>query len=696
MTFATLVLRGLRFHARTNLGVLAGCALSTAVLAGALFVGDSARASLSRGALARLGGVVSAMETGSRTFADDLPARMKGVRASAGLRVAGMALRDGRQVNAVDVIGVDASFFGFGQGGPVLRSGDVALGARLAEELGARAGDEVSLRVFQPGLLSRDAPLASRGERETRRGRYRVAAVLSDGQLGRFSLKSDQSAPANAFLDLGELQRMIEREGRANLLVTDAAADRAQAVLREAWRLEDAGLAVRSVEEHAVVQLQTPRIYLDPAVSTAALAAAAPSAGMLSYLVDALEAGGRSTPYSFMTALTPGPLGPVPPDMADDEILVNRWVADHLSLKKGDALTVKYSELVAGQTFEPRQKSFRVRDVLAMESLAAERALVPDFPGLTDVEACADWDIGLPMDEKKLNDEANEKYWKDWKQTPKAFVTLAAGRAMWANPFGDLMAVRWRAKDVEPRALTEAIRTAVDPAAIGLLLRPVRDQALAAAEGSMDLGQLFLGLSLFLVAASLLLTALLFAFAIEQRAREMGVLLAVGHRAGRVRGLFLAEGAILALGGALVGLPLGGLFATGLLAGLSGAWSGAVAGAAIAFHATAPSAAIAALAGFAVSFGTMALAAGRQARRPVRELVAEDFTLAAETRARGRGGRWAVGAAVALAGALAAAAAGLASDAPAPAFFAAGALALAGGVAAVRALMGRLSTASTA
>ncbi|HYE99055.1 MAG TPA: FtsX-like permease family protein, partial [Planctomycetota bacterium] len=68
---------------------------------------------------------------------------------------------------------------------------------------------------------------------------------------------------------------------------------------------------------------------------------------------------------------------------------------------------------------------------------------------------------------------------------------------------------------------------------------------------------------------------------------------------------------------------------------------------------------------------------------------------AAETRARGRGGRWAVGAAVAVAGALAAAAAGLASDAPAPAFFAAGALALAGGVAAVRALMGRLSTAST-
>ena len=42
-----------------------------------------------------------------------------------------------------------------------------------------------------------------------------------------------------------------------------------------------------------------------------------------------------------------------------------------------------------------------------IEALKAERALVPEFPGLTDVESCSDWDLDLPTDEAKLNDKAN-------------------------------------------------------------------------------------------------------------------------------------------------------------------------------------------------------------------------------------------------------------------------------------------------
>jgi putative ABC transport system permease protein len=41
-----LVRRGLAYHWRTNLAVVAGVAVAVAVLAGALLVGDSVRASL--------------------------------------------------------------------------------------------------------------------------------------------------------------------------------------------------------------------------------------------------------------------------------------------------------------------------------------------------------------------------------------------------------------------------------------------------------------------------------------------------------------------------------------------------------------------------------------------------------------------------------------------------------------------------
>ncbi len=679
----TLVRRGLRHYRRTHLGVVAGCAVSAAVLAGALFVGDSVRGSLARAAVARLGRIEAAMETGDRYFRDDLPARL-GAGAAA-LRVRGMALREGGgQVNRVEILGVDDRFLGLAEApaGVKLAAGQVALGERLASTLGVRAGQDVALRFFKPGLLAKDAPLSSRREKDTIRVLLTVAAVLSDAQLGRFSLRSDQTAPANAFVELRWLQEQLGLPGWANVLAAPGDVD-----LSRAWTLADAGLELKEHPAHGVVQLQSPRIFLDPAAVAAAQTTS--SVGVLSYLVDEISCGGKSTPYSFMTAVAPGDdrkLGPVPKGMGDGEILVNAWLAEKLGAKPGDRVKVAYSELTAGNTYVPRSREFIVRQVIPMEALAGERALVPEFPGLTDVESCADWEVDIAQDPEKLKDKANEEYWNTYKQTPKAFVTLAAGREMWGNRFGELMAIRY------PAGGAPAIREKLDPAATGLVVRPVRAEARRAVEESMDLGQLFLGMSAFLIASSLLLTALLFVFTVEQRAREMGVLLAVGFPPGRVRRLFLGEGAVLAVLGAAAGLPLGWAFARALVAGLGSAWSGAVADADILFFARPGSALAALLAGAAISLLTMAVALWRQARRPVRELVADDFSLSLEARARGSGR---VAKAVLVLAAAGAVAVALAVRSP-QGFFGAGALLLVAGLAGLRIALGRLSTSSGA
>ena len=46
MTLWTLIRRSLRYHARAHLGVLLGATVGSAVLIGALLVGDSVRESL--------------------------------------------------------------------------------------------------------------------------------------------------------------------------------------------------------------------------------------------------------------------------------------------------------------------------------------------------------------------------------------------------------------------------------------------------------------------------------------------------------------------------------------------------------------------------------------------------------------------------------------------------------------------------
>jgi ABC-type antimicrobial peptide transport system permease subunit len=82
--------------------------------------------------------------------------------------------------------------------------------------------------------------------------------------------------------------------------------------------------------------------------------------------------------------------------------------------------------------------------------------------------------------------------------------------------------------------------------------------------------------SFFLVVAALLLAGLFFRFGLEQRLAELGLLRAVGFTDGRLRRLFLAEGAVLGGAGAVLG-AIGAVGDAGLMMlGLRTVWVGAV------------------------------------------------------------------------------------------------------------------------
>ena len=97
---------------------------------------------------------------------------------------------------------------------------------------------------------------------------------------------------------------------------------------------------------------------------------------------------------------------------------------------------------------------------------------------------------------------------------------------------------------------------------------------MTAGEGSTDFGMLFLGFSCFLIVAALLLVGMMFRLSLDRRARETGLLLAVGWRRGTVRRLALAEGAILAAAGGVLGVAGGVAYAGLLLDYLGLLWPG--------------------------------------------------------------------------------------------------------------------------
>lgn len=717
LTLTGLAWRGLRHYRRIAVSVGVGTAASAAVLTGALLVGDSVRFSLNQFAIQRLGKIHWAMplpyRTTHDTLARKLAARLPDVQWTGILTLPGAALTDeapasGRQVNRVDIIGVPSEFWALGltETGLQLSGQEAAIGRRLAEALGVKAGDAISVRIAKPSLLPRQAPLASRKDRLSVRARLRIVAVLTDDQMGRFSLAANQVAPYNIFVGLDWLQDRVQWSGRINLIVAAAPATKAveletiHRALHDVWEPADAGLTWKQAPGGAFAQVESDRVYLDQPVADSVTTQG--GVATLSYLVNGIEKRSdgvtNATPYSFVTACAPSAdqaLGPVPPDMKDDEILINRWLADHLKAGVGDRLTLTYYSLTDAGRFEPQARSFTVKSLLEMEALQTEAALTPKFPGLTDVNRCREWDLGIPMDESLLRDAPNEAYWERYRTLPKAVVTLNAGQAMWANRFGKVTGLR-RAGPAE--ASVAELRARLDPRSLGFVFLPVREQALHAVDQGMDFGGLFLGMSFFLIVAALLLTAMLFAFGVEQRSNELGLLAAVGYRPHDLRRLLLLEGTLLASLGAGVGALAGTLYTRALVHSLAHDWQGAVAGAAIRYHAEPATLAIGAVSSVVCAVLALALAVWRQSRRTPRELLQLDATLtAAELSARVRTGwkaRLVAGTGL-LGAATLIAWIGLAQpDHAVEVFFGAGALLLLAGLAGAKLLLARLDSAS--
>src|SRR5262245_37914864 len=107
-----------------------------------------------------------------------------------------------------------------------------------------------------------------------------------------------------------------------------------------------------------------------------------------------------------------------------------------------------------------------------MSGPSLDRTLMPEFPGIAKAESTHDWDAGFPL-VHKIRDQ-DDKYWKDYRGTPKAFVTLAAGQKMWGSRFGNATGVRWPIPPAAvPGAFEESVRLKImetlEPEQLGLV-----------------------------------------------------------------------------------------------------------------------------------------------------------------------------------------------------------------------------------
>jgi ABC-type lipoprotein release transport system permease subunit len=635
MTTATLLKRNLIYYWRTNAAVVCGVAIAVAVLAGALLVGDSVRASLRELVLQRLGRTAYVVSA-SNFFREELVEELRGHREFAGASFEGACplvvfegvvvdAASGRRGGGVQVYGVDERFWQF-QGMDAARRAlgerEVALSAGLAAELGAQAGGELLLRIEKPSAIPVES-LHGRKEDVGRTVRLTIREVLSAAELGEFSLRPQQGAVRAVFVPLKRLQKDAEQGARVNTILLStktsdearnadgaAQAETIKKILQETFTLADLGIKVRTLDAPHALSVETESAVVGDALRVQADAAAKESgfgtSAIYSYLANSIRAGGREVPYSLVTAideesfsglgrgagqLSPSPVSASPGEESESRsasILLNDWAARDLGARVGDAVLLDYYVWRDEGRLETKTAEFRLAGIVPMHGLAADRELTPEYPGISGTESLSDWDPPFPLDLARVRPQ-DEDYWKEFRTTPKAFIPLARGQELWQTRYGKLTSLRLHpasdaSLDGARVSFEKSLRARVDPLAANFSFYAARAEGLSASRGATDFGEYFLYFSFFLVVSALMLTSLFFKLGIEQRLREIGTLQAVGFPAAKIRALFLAEGALLAVAGSALGMAGALLYGAFVMHGLRTWWVEAVGTRSLSLH----------------------------------------------------------------------------------------------------------------
>ena len=716
MSSLRYVLASLVHYRRVQLAVAAGVAVATAVITGALIVGDSVRGSLKELTLERLGRIETvlvalhpfreelAQEFTNRATGQDLTAEAVPLVLTRGtLKTTGRG--EAKIAAGASVVGCPEELWSLGAGGPEHQLGrrELAITAPLAEELGVEVGDDLLLRLPAAAALPGDSTLAEKDDTIVSR-RFKLAVILPSQGIARFSLQPTQRSLRNVFLPLQEAQDLLEWEGKANsLAVAQAAKDIMPS--DEYWNLlsdvplqptlEDMGLQLQPVtlgvrDERIALQLTSRSMVLPDhvvEVSRRELADQHPQQ-IVTYLANTIEAGEGKIPYSTITGVkSSSEFGPLldeagePIGISHDEIVLNDWAAQDLGAKIGDEVVVTYyhPETTHGTLREAEPLKLKLKAIVPLADTegeptrAADPDLTPELQGVTDQRSISDWDLPFELvEEIRAQDE---EYWDEYSTTPKAFVSLELAKKLWHTRWGTVSGLRFQPVDLPSTSLK--LTEALEPAQLGMTWLPVRLQGLQASRGTTSFEGLFIGFSFFLMASALLLVNLLFRLGIEGRAAEIGLLSAVGYSASKLRWLLLGEAAIVALVGASVGVLAGVGYARLMIHGLSTWWVAATVEPFLSLHVSPQSLALGLVIGVVVALATTALSLRKTVRLPVRQLMAGDCSDPQERLGIGRARYWWVPAVlVAVAVGLTFIAKNLTGEAQAGAFFGAGALVL--------------------
>ena len=612
---------------KIGVSVALGVGVATAVIVGALLVGDSMRGSLRGLTLERLGRIEAMLYP--RQFFDY--SRVVPIDASfapviffeKGVIEHTKSDQSVRRSGRIQIIGCDASFWKMDeyllQPAADLGEDQIALNQSAADELGVSVGDLVTVRLPVDQAVPADSPLGKKEIDSEGIPRLEVVQIIPNKGLGRFSLSASQAAPMNVFLSREMIASTLDREGQANMILFDheMSSNRLSVDLNAMGMNLSPVVGDWSTEEGEVKEVFTyisltsnsllvPELVVEQIIQDFGDQTVIPQCTYLANAIDRLDADGEvvsTIPYSTIISVDSSSDLPLDFSLNSEQtakgiapVVINEWAASRLQAEVGDEIRISYFEPEVERGVEversfgalvtsivplvsPDEPYRRTRQAIFRKPLSRynDPDLTPTVPGVTDQDSISDWD--LPFKLTREITKADDEYWNQHRLTPKLFLPLSVGRQYFGSRFGVITGLRFpntRVSDVDRLSSEIEGSLASVKGRLGWSIVPLKANQLASSGGTTPFDLLFLSLSFFVIAAAVLLIAMLFRLGLIQRMRQYGVLRVTGWSpAGLVR-YVLAEGFVTALAGVSFGVFSGVFYAMLILYALRTWWVGAV------------------------------------------------------------------------------------------------------------------------
>lgn len=577
MNHLRLVVRSFGYFLPGNLATSVGLAIATAVVCGAMIIGDSLTKSLEQIVDHRLGMITHTITAGDRIFTESMGRSIDsnpGMAATTVLQTEAVVTVQGSQLraNQVNIYGITDCFPKLTEGlgnTPLPKDNELIINQYLAGALQVDTGDYLLVRMKRIGAIPANTPLVSDADQTITR-RVRISAIVDQESMGNFSTKASQSAVYNAFVNFNWLNRIMDMNNRANMVLVRAdqgISTRSIAeALQNSWRLSDAGMEMDTVNWHGNSRmhlLSSERVFIDSLLWQAVTKAMPGAISVFTYFVNTLSLGDKETPYSFVAGLHALPKNTenmpwkrhiqLPLTLQSHQVAINQWLADDLTASVGDQITLSYYEMGALRELNERSITLDVAAIIPMGTSQYDSILMPHLPGLSDAGNCRDWDAGIPIDLDAIR-QKDEDYWENHRGTPKAYISFELAQSLWKNRFGSLTALLIPFDSHSTEEIERATIEHIGIEQLGFQVNSVREQGLVAARNGVDFGQLFAALGIFIIISGLLISVLLLGFSLQQRTKQINLFSTLGFRAAMIQKIIMWEAFAVVLTGVVIGV----------------------------------------------------------------------------------------------------------------------------------------------